>query len=381
MAQGAAYPFTAIVGQDDMKLSLCLNAVYPGVGGVLILGERGTAKTTAVRALPAVLGSGTRVVELPLNATEDRVVGTLHVGALMKTGEREFVPGVLAEADGNILYVDEINLLEDHIVDLLLDAAAMGECHIEREGVSTSFPARFVLVGTMNPEEGTLRPQLLDRFGLSVRVSGTLTQEQRLELVRRQVVFETDPDAFRARFADDEKELAERIAAAAALCPHVRYPDAMAALAAGICNRVGVDGYRADITIMRTSRAAAALDGRDVVEPDDVLLAARFALPHRVKRLPFEEVVLTDEMLQKAFSSELERLEAHLGSDGEPDEDESSGTSVDERAAESCCQTSSPDGAESEVEVDADSDRCADGVFMHVGEGEQDPKAPGRREQ
>ena len=211
------FPFTAIVGQEPMKLALTLATIQPAIGGVLIQGERGTAKTTAVRGLPGVLkeaggtdnkggagceggeaaesGEGTsavHVVELPLNATEDRVVGTLNVGALMKSGEREFVPGVLAEADGNILYVDEINLLEDHLVDLLLDAAATGVCHIEREGVSKTYPARFVLVGTMNPEEGTLRPQLLDRFGLSVQVSGSLSARDRLELVRRHTAFETE---------------------------------------------------------------------------------------------------------------------------------------------------------------------------------------------
>ena len=163
-----SYPFSAIVGQDAMKRALLLVAVQPKIGGVLILGERGTAKTTAVRAMPGILGDETRVVELPLNATEDRVVGTLHVGALMKSGEREFVPGVLSEADGQILYVDEINLLEDHIVDLLLDAAATGVCHVEREGMSEEYPARFVLVGTMNPEEGSLRPQ----FARSVRAIG-----------------------------------------------------------------------------------------------------------------------------------------------------------------------------------------------------------------
>lgn len=309
------YPFAAIVGQEDMKLALCLNAVQPHIGGVLILGERGTAKTTAVRGLPAVLGDASHVMELPLNATEDRVVGTLRVDTLMKTGEREFVPGVLAEADGNVLYVDEINLLEDHIVDLLLDAAATGVCRIEREGVSRTYAAQFVLVGTMNPEEGTLRPQLLDRFGLSVRVAGNLTREERLELVRRQIAFEDDPDGFRARYAEQERSLAHRIAAARERYPHVTFSDGMASLAAGVCSHVGVDGYRADITMMRAARAVAALDGRGEVTAEDIFTAARFVLPHRVKRLPFEEAGLTDAMLQKAMDAALKGMAL-----SEPDE-------------------------------------------------------------
>ncbi len=302
-----AYPFSAIVGQEPMKQALLLAAVQPKIGGVLILGERGTAKTTAVRALPGILGRDMRVVELPLNATEDRVVGTLHVGTLMKSGERAFVPGVLAEADGQILYVDEINLLEDHIVDLLLDAAATGACRVEREGLSEEYPARFVLVGTMNPEEGTLRPQLLDRFGLSVRVTGSLTQAERLELVRRQEAFEDDAEAFCARFEGDEKRLAERVARAKELYPKVVFPDDVAEFSSGLCSEVSGDGYRADITMMRTARAEAALDGRDRVTRDDVLAAARFVLPHRLKRLPFEEVALDDKVLERAMSALEER--------------------------------------------------------------------------
>ena len=309
-AQRFSYPFSAIVGQDDMKTALMLVAVQPRIGGVLISGERGTAKTTAVRAMPGILNHAERVVELPLNATEDRVVGTLRIDALMKTGEREFVPGVLAEANGSILYVDEINLLEDHIVDLLLDAAATGICHIEREGVSRTYPAQFVLVGTMNPEEGSLRPQLLDRFGLSVKVSGSLTQDERLELLRRHMAFEDDPEAFCARYEQAERDLAERIRMAGELYPSVAYPDAMTLFAAGICSELAVDGYRADLTLMRTARAVAALDGRSAVESADVLLAARYVLPHRMKRLPFEEVELTEAMLEKAADAHADQLVA-----------------------------------------------------------------------
>ncbi len=301
------YPFSAIVGQEPMKRALELVSVQPKIGGVLILGERGTAKTTAVRALPAVLGKDMRVVELPLNATEDRVIGTLHVGTLMKSGEREFIPGILAEADGQILYVDEINLLEDHIIDLLLDAAATGVCRIEREGVSEEYPARFVLVGTMNPEEGTLRPQLLDRFGLSVRVTGSLETDERLELVRRQIAFEDDPEAFCERFAADEKSLADKLKRAKELYGHVAFPDDVTVFSSGICAEVSVDGYRADIAMMRTARTLAALDGRESVTRDDVFEAARYVLPHRLKRLPFEEVAVDDKALKKAVEALEER--------------------------------------------------------------------------
>lgn len=299
-----SYPFTAIVGQDEMKLALCLVAVQPAIGGVLISGERGTAKTTAVRALPKVLGGDTRVIELPLNATEDRVVGTLQLGTLMKSGEREFIPGLMAEANGHILYVDEINLLEDTIVDLLLDAAATGVCRVEREGVSLRFPARFVLIGTMNPEEGSLRPQLLDRFGLSVRIRGSLTREERLTLIRRQEAFERDPDEFCRTWQASEEELAARIRRASLLYPAVTFSDDTALFASGICSELGVDGYRGDITLMRTARAAAALDGRNAVTREDVLLAARFVLPHRMKKLPFEDIGLTEQMLQRAVDAQ-----------------------------------------------------------------------------
>lgn len=295
-----SYPFTAIVGQEDMKLALSLIAVCPAIGGVLISGERGTAKTTAVRALPSVLGSDIRVIELPLNATEDRVVGTLQLGTLMKSGEREFVPGLMAEADGQILYVDEINLLEDSIVDLLLDAAATGVCRVEREGVSLQYPARFILIGTMNPEEGSLRPQLLDRFGLSVNISGSLNTQERLLLLRRHDAFERDPEEFLRSWQASEDAFRQRIRRASLLYPSVTFSDDTALFAAGICSELGVDGYRGDMALMRTARAAAALDGRDTVTREDVLLAARFVLPHRMKKLPFEEMGLTDQMLAKA---------------------------------------------------------------------------------
>lgn len=304
------YPFTAIVGQQPMKMALSLVAVQPQIGGVLILGQRGTAKTTAVRSLPGVMPEGVRVIELPLNATEDRVVGALHVETLMKTGKREFVPGVMAEADGNILYVDEINLLEDHIVDILLDAAATGVCRVEREGISQTYPAHFVLVGTMNPEEGTLRPQLLDRFGLSVRVEGSLTSSERLELVRRHMAFETDPAAFCAQYAEAEHAHAQRIALAIQRYPEVELPGDMAEFAVGVCSEIASDGYRADIAIMRTARAAAALEGHTRVTSDDVLLAARFVLPHRMKRQPFEEMALDEKTLSSVANTLQKQMAA-----------------------------------------------------------------------
>ncbi len=310
------YPFSAIVGQEEMKQALCLTAVQPAIGGLLIQGERGTAKTTAVRALPALLGGSVRVIELPLNAAEDRVIGTLRMDTLMKTGERVFVPGLLAEADGQILYVDEINLLEDSIVDLLLDAAATGECHVEREGVSLYFPARFVLIGTMNPEEGSLRPQLLDRFGISVHVSGSLSREERLEMIRRQIHYERDPEGFCAAWQAQEEALASRIRRAAVQYDKVAFPDEAAAFAAGLCAELGIDGYRGDITLMRCARAAAALDGRSSVSTEDVVRCARLALPHRMKKLPFEDAVLTESVLQKAVQAQ-NRVPLHLPPESE----------------------------------------------------------------
>ena len=310
------YPFTAIVGQSDMKLALCLIAVQPKIGGVLIYGGRGTAKTTAVRALPSLLGGSRRVIELPLNASEDRVVGTIQLGTLMKSGEREFVPGLMAEADGQILYVDEINLLEDSVVDLLLDAAATGVCRVEREGVSLRFPAGFVLVGTMNPEEGTLRPQLLDRFGLSVKVSGSLTKEERMLLIRRHAEFEGDPEAFANEWQARENLLAQRLQKAAGDYPKVNFSDDIMEFAAGLCEQFKVDGYRGDLTMIRTARAAAAFDGRLSVTREDVLLTARFVLPHRLKKMPFEDMGMTDRMLEKA-ASEIKKVQDRKADENE----------------------------------------------------------------
>lgn len=327
MKRTAVYPFTAIVGQEDMKLSLILNVINPALGGVLIKGEKGTAKSTAVRALAellpamevvhgckfhcdpkdsnhlcddcsALLQKGEalpmesvkmRVVELPVSATEDRVVGTLDIEHAIKHGEKKFEPGILALANRNILYVDEINLLDDHVVDVLLDAAAMGINTVEREGVSYSHPARFVLVGTMNPEEGDIRPQLLDRFGLSVVVTGEHDPEQRVEVIKRRLAYEQDADAFIAQYQEEQEALAARIIQAGKLLPAVTIDDKLLETVAKLAVELGVDGHRADITVIKTALTVAAFNGRTEVELEDLKQAAKLVLPHRMRRRPFEE--------------------------------------------------------------------------------------------
>lgn len=318
--KSAVFPFSAIVGQDLLKKSLMLNVVDPDIGGVLIRGTRGTAKSTAVRALAQLLpqkevsegcpfgcGSpeemldcpycssrpslkkvprGMRVVELPVSATEDKVVGTIDIGAAIKEGEKRFEPGILAEANGNILYVDEVNLLNDHIVDVLLDVAAMGVNTVEREGISYSHPSRFVLVGTMNPEEGDLRPQLLDRFGLCVDISGIDDIDQRMLISQRRRKFLRDPAAFCAEWKEEDEKMTERIVHAKEILKDVVIGDDMTRLAVETCVRHNVDGHRADIALLNTSAAMAALDGRLSVSREDVELAAVLVLAHRSKDPP-----------------------------------------------------------------------------------------------
>jgi magnesium chelatase subunit I len=326
-AHSRVYPFTAIVGQDEMTRALILNAINPDIGGVLIRGERGTAKSTAVRALADVLPDVTvvadcefgcqpehtdrlctecqerkaageelptterpmRVVDLPLNASEDRVVGTIDLETAVQEGQRAFEPGILAEANGNVLYVDEVNLLDDHIVDVLLDAAAMGENVVEREGVSVRHPAEFILVGTMNPEEGDLRPQLLDRFGLVVDVEGVSEVDDRVEISTRRASFDSDPVAFREEYADDQQELRDRIVTARDRLDDVTIPDDVARLIADINIRLDVDGHRGDITLRRAARTLAAFEGESEVTARTVRRVAEMTLDHRLKRLPFEE--------------------------------------------------------------------------------------------
>ncbi|NLU45776.1 MAG: magnesium chelatase ATPase subunit I [Euryarchaeota archaeon] len=323
------FPFVRVVGQEEMKRALLLNIVDPNIGGVLIRGEKGTAKSTSVRSLSQVLppieavrgcvfhcdpryprrmcascrerhaAEGgleaetlpMKVVELPLSATEDRVSGTLDLEHVLKTGEKRFEPGVLAQANGNLLYADEVNLLDDHIVDLLLDAAAMGTNYIEREGVSFSHPSKFILVGTMNPEEGGLRPQLLDRFGLSVDVEGERDVQTRMEVIKRRMRFDVDPEGYIARYQGETDKLRERIIRARGLLHEVTIPDSLMHDIVMVSIHFGMEGHRADITMIRAAKANAALDGRTEATKDDVRQVAALVLSHRLKKRAFEEVV------------------------------------------------------------------------------------------
>ncbi|MGK2903333.1 MAG: ATP-binding protein, partial [Mycobacterium sp.] len=299
------YPFSALVGHDRLRLALLLCAVRPDIGGVLIRGEKGTAKSTAVRALAAVLAhvdDDARLVELPIGATEDRVVGSLDLQKVLRDGEHAFSPGLLARAHGGVLYVDEVNLLHDHLVDVLLDAAAMGRVHIERDGVSHSHDARFVLIGTMNPEEGELRPQLLDRFGLTVDVAASRDVDVRVEVIRSRLAFEADPAGFAARYAEADADLARRIAAARERLADVVLPDNELRRIAALCAAFDVDGMRADLVLARTAMAHAAWRGSDTVEEEDIRVAAELALPHRRRRDPFDDPGLDPERLDEALS-------------------------------------------------------------------------------
>ncbi|MEE3850635.1 VWA domain-containing protein [Gordonia sp. LSe1-13] len=315
------YPFSAVVGQERLKLALILSAISPGIGGVLIRGEKGTAKSTIVRGLGPLLDADHaagrnaagensetghprgRVVELPIGATEDRVVGSLDLTAVLSEGRAQFTPGLLARADGGVLYIDEVNLLADHLVDVLLDAAASGRVTIERDGVSHTQSADFVLVGTMNPEEGELRPQLLDRFGLAVDVAAGRDIDERVEIVSRRMAFDADPETFVDEHADAEAELTARIADARALVSAVRIPAAELRRIAGICAHLEVDGLRGDIVVARTAAAHAAWRLADEVTADDVRVAVELALPHRRRRNPFDESGLTDQQLDDAMDA------------------------------------------------------------------------------
>ncbi len=305
------YPFSAIVGHDQLRLALLLCAVRPEIGGALIRGEKGTAKSTAVRGLAALLsaatgsagtGQGAGLVEMPLGATEDRVIGSLDLQRVLRDGEHAFSPGLLARAHGGVLYVDEVNLLHDHLVDVLLDAAAMGRVHIERDGISHSHEARFVLIGTMNPEEGELRPQLLDRFGLTVDVHASRDVDVRVQVIRQRMAYEADPDAFAERYADAEAELARRIAAARALVDDVVLPDNELRRIAALCAAFDVDGMRADLVVARTAVAHAAWRGANTVEERDIRVAAELALPHRRRRDPFDDPGIDRDQLDQALA-------------------------------------------------------------------------------
>lgn len=409
------YPFPAVLGGDpdapggldDMALALVLSAISPGIGGVLIRGEKGTAKSTLVRALAQVLPSidvvagdrfssdpadphplspdgpfsrdaavatrPVRLVELPVGATEDRVVGSIHLERALSAGAVDFEPGLLAKAHRGILYVDEVNLLADHLVDLLLDAAAMGQLTVERDGVSVTHAARFVLVGTMNPEEGELRPQLLDRFGLAVEVTAPREPELRAEAVRRRLAFDADPVAFLVRYADAEHRLRDRILAAQQLLATVRLTDELLLRIGEVCAAFGVDGLRADIVTARTAVAHAAWRGRDEVTVDDVRAAARLALPHRRRRNPFDAPGIDESQLDELLPPEQE---PPPDPDGPPD---GGGAAMDPPAAET------PGGPGSTSTVRADSAYRArlftvDGVGEgHTGRRSRAYTSAGRR--
>ncbi|MCT7659413.1 VWA domain-containing protein [Mycobacterium deserti] len=316
------YPFSALVGHDRLRLALLLCAVRPEIGGVLIRGEKGTAKSTAVRGLAEVLraADGASLVELPIGATEDRVVGSLDLQKVLRDGEHAFSPGLLARANGGVLYVDEVNLLHDHLVDVLLDAAAMGRVHVERDGVSHSYDARFVLIGTMNPEEGELRPQLLDRFGLTVDVHASRDVEVRSEVIRQRMAFEVDPSGFASRYREEDGALARRVAAARAAVGSVTLPDNEIRRIAALCAAFDVDGMRADLVVARTAVAHAAWRGADTVAEEDIRVAAELALPHRRRRDPFDDPGLDPGQLDEAMAHAGESSDSP-GSDPDPDPD------------------------------------------------------------
>jgi magnesium chelatase subunit D len=373
------FPFSAVVGSDDMALALILTTISPEVGGVLVRGEKGTAKSTIVRALAAILPPieviegdrfstdpvstepspdgpfaadaptqtrPVRLVELPVGATEDRVLGSLHLERALSHGRAEYEPGLLARAHRGILYVDEVNLLHDHLVDLLLDAAAMGRSTVERDGVSVAHAARFVLVGTMNPEEGELRPQLLDRFGLTVEVAAPRDPQTRVEVVRRRMAYDADPAGFVARYAAEEAQLTDRIVAARDLIGSVELDDAALLAIAEVCAAFDVDGMRADLVTARAAIAHAAWHGRLRVDREDIRAAARLALPHRRRRNPFDAPELDEDLLDKILGedepppdgppegpgSEPEPAHDSAGDDGTPDTDAATTPSTTEEA-------------------------------------------------
>ncbi len=355
------FPFSALVGQERMKSGLLLNAVDPTIGGVLISGHKGTGKSTAVRALARILpeiqvvrdcpyncsptdarlmcpvcakrhSAGEQMatelrpmplVELPLSATEDRVIGTLHIEQILKTGERRFEPGLLAAANRGILYVDEVNLLDDHLVDILLDAAASGVNVVEREGLSYSHPARFMLVGTMNPEEGELRPQFLDRFGLSLHVASANGLEQRRAIVDRRLLFDLDPELFAARYQGEDALLSEQVRLARSLLPSVTVSTEMIECAVLLSTEVAAQGHRSDIAIIKTARALAAFLEEDEVSRQHVVEAARFVLPHRITTIALATPESIEAKLEEVLKQAFDRAKAEENAaeiKGEPED-------------------------------------------------------------
>ncbi len=315
----ARFPFSAVVGHDDAKLALLLAAVDPAIGGVLLRGQKGSAKTTLARGLAALLPGDAPFVDLPLGATEDRLIGTLDLRAVLTGEGRRFEPGLLAAAHGGVLYVDEVNLLPDHLVDVLLDVAASGVNRVEREGISHEHPARFVLIGSMNPEEGELRPQLLDRFGLAVDVTTSLEPRDRAEAVRRRLDFDADPAAVARRHAPAEQELGTRLAC----IDTAPVPDSLMVRIGALCAAAGVDGLRADLVISRAAAALAGWEDRSEATVDDVRRVAPFALAHRQRRTPF------DEPQENGLDDALAALD-----DADHGDDDSAGDTDTERVAE-----------------------------------------------
>ncbi|HQN29951.1 MAG TPA: putative cobaltochelatase [Methanothrix soehngenii] len=347
-------PFTSIVGQDDMRFALILNAINPRIGGVLIRGDKGTAKSTAVRSLADLLETiqvasdcpfncnpenpedmcdlcyqksqsnqitavekKTPVVDLPLGATEDRVVGSLNVERAIKEGIKALEPGILAAANRGILYIDEVNLLDDHVADVLLDAAAMGVNIVEREGVSVAHPSKFILVGTMNPEEGEIRPQLLDRFGLQVSVAGIEDVEQRMQIAKIAEAFDLDPEGFAKEWQQEQVDMKQKISRARQLLSQVSMSDDLLRLIASTCIDLGVKTHRAEIVITRTAKTIAAFDGRTEVNQEDVKKAMELALAHRMRSRPFEPPTLNKERLEKSMS---QKQHEHQHQDQKPEQ-------------------------------------------------------------
>ncbi len=413
---GAAFPFAAIVGQDLMRLSLVLNAVNPSIGGVLIRGERGTAKSTAVRGLVSVLpeirvatcaygcdpdslnlcaacGAArgrneeidstlrrVRVVDLPVSATEDRIIGTLDLEAALSRGERTFEPGLLAAAHRGLLYVDEVNLLDDHLVDTLLDSAASGTNLIEREGVQYKHPSEYILVGTMNPEEGDLRPQLLDRFGLAAEIRGDLEPQARAEIVRRRIAFERDTRGFLHAWGPASDELRQRIVRARELLPDVALSDDMLSLIAHIAVAMGVDGHRADIVMHKTASTIAAWEGRTEVTREDVRRAAEVALPHRRRRDPFTPPHLDPDELDRAIQS-FDAQQRSGTSEGAEDRPEpSKAAASDELTAAAGEDAGAPTSAGTDRRIDPDAAPDSPTVAAQERQSVVRPRA-GRRTQ
>jgi magnesium chelatase subunit D len=407
------YPFSAVVGSDDMALALLLTTISPEVGGVLVRGEKGTAKSTIVRALAAVLppievvagdrfstdprdrhvpspdgpfepdapteSRPVRLVELPVGATEDRVLGSLHLERALSEGKAEYEPGLLARAHRGLLYVDEVNLLHDHLVDLLLDAAAMGRSTVERDGVSVEHAARFVLVGTMNPEEGELRPQLLDRFGLTVEVAAPRDPALRVEVVRRRLAYDADPDAFTASYADAEAALTRRILRAQELVGRVELSDAALLTIAELCAAFEVDGMRADLVTARTAIAHAAWHDRASVTKADIRAAARLALPHRRRRNPFDAPGLDEELLDRLLGEDDEppppppEPPVPEGDDGDEHDDGGDERAEDPDGGDDGLET----GASAPSSTDGDAPSSTDGDAPSSTDGETPPSGAG----